>query len=204
MPLIHVERRVCFPPIADIRFVIQNLRMKSAALAALVVSLLACATPIVAQSNPQSSPQDRQRFISITQKLQEAPLDPTLRADRQWALQWLVEAPDVSVNACLAPLGGPSLTKYSHSDEIIAQYTFAMAALIIQHPEAVNDPQAQQLAGAEGALIAYRAMLRADPKAKSAELDKLLEMQGRGELPGFVRGSLSGCYTGKGEEVRLR
>lgn len=178
--------------------------MKSAALAALVVTLLACATPIVAQSNAQSSPQDRERFISITQKLQEAPLDPMLRADRQWALQWLVEAPDVSVNACLATLGGSSLTKYSHSDEIIAQYTFAMAALIIRHPEAANDPQAEQLAGAEGALNAYRAMLRADPKARSAQLDKLAETQKRGELPDFVRGSLSACYTGKGEEIRLR
>jgi len=118
-------------------------------------------------------------------------------------MQWLTEAPDVSVSACLAPLGGASLAKYGHFNEIIAQYTFAMATLIIEHPEAANDLQAQQLAGVEGGLTAYRSMLRADPKAKSIELDKLLEMQRRGELPGFVRSSLKGC-GGKGEEVHLR
>lgn len=178
--------------------------MRLVAVPVLVASFLACSTNAIAQSGSHSSPQDRQRFVSITEELQEAPLDPTLRADRQWALRWLLEAPDVSVNACLTPLGGASLAKYSHSVEIIAQYTFAMAALIIQRPEASKDPQAQQLAGVEGGLRAYRSMLRADPKAKSAELDKLLEMQRRGELSGFIRSSLSRCYTGKGEEVHLR
>jgi hypothetical protein len=178
--------------------------MRLVAVPVLVASLLACSTAVIARSNARSSPQDRERFVSITEKLQEAPLDPALQADRQWAMQWLLEAPDVSVNACLTPLGGASLTKYSHSDEIIAQYTFAMAALIIQRPDTANDPQAQQLAGVEGGLNAYRSMLGADPKAKSADLDKLLEMQKRGELPGFIRSSLSRCYTGKGEEVHSR
>ena len=176
--------------------------MRSLAFPVFVASFLACATPAVAQSNGLSSPEDRARFVSITQKLQEAPLDPKLQADRQWAMQWLTEVPDVSVSACLAPLGGIPSTKYVHFNEIIAQYTFAMATLIIQHPEATSDLQAQQLAGVEGGLRAYRSMLGADPKAKSTELDKLREMQGRGELASFVRNSLRDC-EGKGEQVHL-
>src|SRR4051794_10008072 len=122
------------------------------ATAAFLVAGLACATSVGAPAHAQSSAEDRERFVSITRKLQEAPLDRMLQADRQWAMQWLLEAPDVSVNACLTPLGGASMTKYSHSAEIVAQYTFAMAAVVIQHPEAANDHQSQQLAGVEGAL----------------------------------------------------
>jgi hypothetical protein len=158
---------------------------------------------VAAPPSAQLLSKDRERFVSITRKLQEAPLDPMLQSDRQWAMQWLIDAPDVSVNACLTPLGGASMTKYSHSAEIVAQYTFAMAALVIQRPEAASDHQAQQLAGVEGALKAYRSMLDAEPTVKSIELDKLLEMQKRGELPDLVRKSLSRCYTGKGEEVHL-
>jgi hypothetical protein len=178
--------------------------MRLLAAPVLIASLLACATSVMAQSNAQSSPEDRKRFVSITQKLQEAPLDPLLLADRQWAMQWLTEAPDVSVSACLTPLGGASLTKYSHSTEIIAQYTFSMAALIIQHPEAANDVEAQQIAGVEGGLNAYRSMLQMEPGARSIALDKLLELKKRGELSGFVRQSTSRCFKHKGEQVHLR
>lgn len=196
--------RTDFPPVEDMRIVIQNPPMRSVTVAALFASFLACSTPLFAGLVRQSTSPDRERFISITHKLQEAPLDPTLRAERQWAMEWLIAAPDVSVNVCLSPLGGAALTNYSHFDEIIAQYTFAMADLVIERPETVNDPQAQQLAGVEGALGAYRLMLTADPQAKSIQLDKLLEVQSRGALPRFIRGTLSDCYKGKGEELHLR
>jgi hypothetical protein len=71
----------------------------------------------------------------VTQSLEAAPLDPRLRAERAWAMQWLIDAPDVSVTACLDPLGGMSIRSFDHGDEIIAQYTLSMAAFIIKHPE---------------------------------------------------------------------
>ena len=172
------------------------------ALSGIFVSLLALAMPAVAQSTVRSSSADRQRFVLITTNLEKAPLDPRLRADRQWAMQWLTEAPDVSVNACLTPLAGMSQKTYSHGVEIIAQYVFSMATLIIQHPQTGNNPEAQQVAGVEGALNAYRSILKSDPADRSAALDKLLSLQSRGELRGFVRKALPSC-SGDGGEVHL-
>ena len=57
-------------------------------------------------------------------------------------MQWLIDAPDVTVNACLEPLGGLSAKGYAHFAEIVAQYTLAMAAFIIENPGKANDPDA--------------------------------------------------------------
>ena len=98
---------------------------------------------------------------------------------------------------CLTSLGDMAKSKYPYDGEIVLQYTFSMAALVIEHPETVNDPNAQQLAGAEGALNAYRAILRDKPDAKSPALEALLETRTRGELPDFVRKAAIRCSAKK-------
>src|SRR5262245_24194629 len=90
-------------------------------------------------ADAHTSPEDRARFVSIRRKLEDAPLQPSARADREWALNWLVEAPDISVKACLNPLGGLDKA-YPYDGEILLQYMFSMAVLIIEHPEAAKDP----------------------------------------------------------------
>lgn len=177
--------------------------MKTAFLPAALLALLVCATPAFAQTREHSSPEDRQRLVSIAQNLERAPLNPSLQGDRAWAMQWLIDAPDVTVNACLEPLGGVSKKGYAHFAEIIAQYTLAMAAFIIENPGKASDPDAQQLAGVEGALNVYRAMRTAQPNDTSPALEKLLAMQGRGELPDFVRKAYRHCSAQSGEEVQL-
>ena len=156
-----------------------------------------CGLTPVSAADMRSSPGDRERFVSITRNLEEAPLNPNLKADRAWALSWLTDAPDVSVNVCLASLGDMAQSKYPYDGQIVLQYTFSMAALVIEHPETVNDPNAQQLAGAEGALNAYRAILRDEPDAKSPTLEALLETRTRGELPDFVRKAAIRCSAKK-------
>jgi hypothetical protein len=169
--------------------------MNMATLSAALLALLVCVTPASAQTNEHSSPEDRQRVVSIAHNLERAPLDASLQHDRQWAMQWLIDAPDVTVNACLDPLGGVSQKEYAHVPEIIAQYTVAMAAFIIENPAKENDQDAQQLAGVESALNAYRAMRTAQPDAKSPTLEKLLGLQDRGELPGFVHKAYAHCLA---------
>jgi hypothetical protein len=154
---------------------------------------LACGLTSASAADTHSSPEDRARFVSITRSLEDAPLNPNLTADRAWALSWLTDAPDVSVNVCLASLGDMAQGKYPYDSQIVLQYTFSMAALVIEHPETVNDPNAQQLAGAEGALNAYRAILKDKPDAKSPELEALLETRTRGELSDFVRKAAVHC-----------
>jgi hypothetical protein len=147
-------------------------------------------------ASPHSSPEDRERFVSITRSMEEAPLKPSLQPDRQWALIWLTRAPDVTVHVCLDMLGGME-RDYANAPAIVVQYMFSMAAFVIEKPEAVSDWNAQQLAGVEGALSAYRSILRDNPEAKSPGLEALLEAQGRGELPDFIRRRSAACSAKK-------
>lgn len=169
--------------------------MRITALPAVLPALLACATPAFAQTKSHSSPEDRQRFVSIAHSLEQAPLNPNLRDDRKWALQWLIDAPDVSVNVCLDPLAGVSDKGYAHSPKIVMQYAIAMGTFIIENPGKSGDPDAQQLAGVEGALNAYRAIRTAEPDDKSPALEKLLGLQSKGELPGFVHKAFVSCVA---------
>ena len=181
---------------------IQKWWMKMVALPAALLALLVFVTSASAQIIAQSSPEGRQRFVSVVHSLERAPLNPTLQGDRRWAVQWLTDAPDVSVTACLEPLGGVSEKDYAHAPEIIVQYMVAMAAFIIENPGKANDPDAQQLAGVQGALNAYRSMRTAQPDHKSPTLEKLLETQSRDELPGFVRKAYLHCSAKGAEESR--
>lgn len=172
---------------------IQKRRMRIAALPAMLLALLVCATPALAQANAQSSPRDRQRFVAIVRNLEHTPLDPALQNDRAWAMRWLIEAPDVSVNICLDPLDRVTDKHYAHTAEVVVQYSLAMGAFLVENPGKADDSDAQQLAGVEGALNAYRAMRAAQPDKKSPELEKLLATQSRGELPGFVHDAFIRC-----------
>jgi hypothetical protein len=158
---------------------------------ALGLALVSGFVPAMAQE-AHSSPADRARFVSVTRSLEEAPLEPNARADRAWALSWLTEAPDVSVRVCLSSLGGMD-QDYQFAGEIMLQYMFSMAVLVIQHPGMTNDPNAQQVAGVAGALRAYRAILRSRPDARSSSLDSLMEIESRGGLPEFIRGGSASC-----------
>jgi hypothetical protein len=154
---------------------------------------LGCGLMPASAAEPDRSAEDRRRFVSIARQLEEAPLEPRLEAEREWALEWLTETPDVTVNICGDALGGLLGSQYRHGGEIVVQNMFSMAAFMIEHPEAVNDPVAQQMAGVEGALKAYRSILRVNPEATSPALDSLLQTQSRGALPDFVREAWTTC-----------
>lgn len=133
-----------------------------------------------------STPEETARFVAIAQKLEQSPLDPGLRPEREWALLWLIQVPDVNVKLCTAPLGDFMKKKYKYSTEIVAQLTFSSGQFIIEHPDQAKDVNAQYVAGVEGALRAYQSILRAKPDAKSKELDELLQKQTQGTLTEYV------------------
>jgi len=158
--------------------------MKITALLPMLLALLVSGAPALAQTTAQSSPEDRQRFVTIVHKLEKTPLDAGVRSDRGWAIQWLTDAPDVSVTVCSDMLGGVLEERYAQHPIVIAQYMLGMGAFVVEHPDKASDSDAVQLAGVESALTVYRAV-RADQP--SPALDKLAALKDRGELPGFVR-----------------
>ncbi|HET7840110.1 MAG TPA: hypothetical protein VFM21_00820 [Terriglobia bacterium] len=158
----------------------------------LVLVHLGAAPAARAQRGP-STPDERERAVRVAHTLEVSPLDENLRADRQWAMTWLIEVPDIQVKLCPAVLGDFLKSKYKYSPEILAQLTLSMAAYGIEHPGQASDPVAQYLAGVEGVLKAYKAILQLKPKAKSAALDELVHRQEKGELKDAVRESAASC-----------
>jgi len=156
-------------------------------------------TPSANAASAPSSPQDRARFVSIAKKLEAAPLDPKLTPDREWALGWLAEIPDIQVSICAAPLAKWDQPDYRYKSEILYQYVFSMGTFLIENPGKADDRKSQYLAGVEGALRAYRVILQEMPDAKSAGLDSLADMQARGDLNAFMVKATIQCSAGKGQ-----
>jgi hypothetical protein len=148
------------------------------------VSLISFSTADSLAQKP-STPEERARLVSIAQKLEANPLDPALKSEREWAIKWLIEVPDIHVGICPSILG--DYRKYKYSSEITTQILLASAKFSIESPDQANDAAAQYIAGAESALKAYTAILQQDSKAKSKPLDDDLEKQSQGKLKDFLR-----------------
>jgi hypothetical protein len=158
------------------------------------VLTLCLVTP--AQSAAQRGPStaaERERAVSIAHKLEKAPLDKSLHPDREWALLWLIQVPDVHVKLCTSVLGDFMNSKYKYASDIVGQLTLSSAAFVIEHPDQASDDLAQYMGGVEGVLKAYKSILREKPKAKSKALDDLLQKQSQGELAEFIREASKSC-----------
>ncbi|HEY1939308.1 MAG TPA: hypothetical protein VGJ33_15360 [Candidatus Angelobacter sp.] len=167
-----------------------------------VALFLLCAACFAQQDEPKRAPstkEERQRFLALTRKLEQDPLDKSLYADKTWAKQWLEDIPDINVNICAPLLFGMDFVaeQNRYTPQLSYQATFGSAAYIIEHPDKAGDMDAQFLAGVESALKAYSAIVKSQPEAKSKSLDALLEKQKQGKLADFVRNASKGCQDKK-------
>jgi hypothetical protein len=161
---------------------------------AILLTLSAIAVAQKQEQRGPSTPEERSRFVSIAHKFEANPLDPALAKDREWAILWLIQVPDIHTKMCTDVLGAAyNKEKYSHAPEITAQMLLSSGAFVIENPEKVKDDKAQYVAAAEGVLKAYQAILKTEPDAKSKALDGLLQKQSEGKLAEFVRDSAKKC-----------
>jgi len=154
---------------------------------AIFLLFLCCVAAAQEQPRGPSTPEERAREVAIAHKLEAAPLDEGLYPEREWAIRWVIEVPDVHVNLCPSVLGDFRKSKYKYSSEIIGQLALSSAAFAIEHPNKMNSLVAQYVAGVEGVLKAYKAILKIKPEARSEALDDLLQEQSYGQLEDFVR-----------------
>lgn len=147
--------------------------MQRPCISALLLGVLLCPLLALAQERGPSTPEERARALAITRQLEQDPLNRELRKDREWLLRWLVEVPDIQVSICASGLGTFLKSEYKYRPEILGQLTFASAAFIIENPGKAKEEAATCLAGVRGALAAYTAILKTDPKARSRALDEL-------------------------------
>jgi hypothetical protein len=161
--------------------------------------LLCCWSLGLGQDQPKrapSTPEERQRFLALTRKLEQSPLDKSLYADKRWGLDWIDAIPDINVSICPTILGEDFATSnYKYAADIQAQVVFGNVAYLIEHPDKANDHVAQYAAGVDSALKAYKSILKADPVV-SRPLEKLLQTQSQGKLADFVRESSRPCQEG--------
>jgi hypothetical protein len=153
----------------------------------------------VAQDEPKrgpSTPEERQRFVALTHKLELSPLDKNLYAEKRWAIGWIDGIPDITVNICPPILGEDFLeSRYRYLPEIMGQVAFGNIVFLIEHPDKRGDVVAQYTAGVESALKAYKGILKADPMV-SRTLEDLLQKQSEGKLADFVRETSKACQSG--------
>lgn len=162
----------------------------------ILVLLMSWNLCIVPQDEPKrapSTPEERQRFLALTHKLEETPLDKNLYADKKWAIQWIEDIPDINVNVCPTLLGEEVIaSRYKYATNLLYQTVFGNVAFLIEHPDKKDDAVAQYTAGVESALKAYKGILKADPVVSRA-LEDLLEKQSQGKLADFVKQSSKPC-----------
>ena len=146
------------------------------------------ASPAVSEKTAEkhSTLEDRQRLVAIAHKLEAAPLDPALASERDWAVKWVIAAPDVHVRICTNLLADLRRPKYKYRSEISDQLLISSAAFLIEHPDQAENYQAQSVGGMEGVLKAYSAIIKAEPQATAKSLDALLEKQRQGRLADAV------------------
>ena len=148
-----------------------------------------------ARARGPSTPEERTRFVEITHKLEKDPLDHGLDPDRDWAMRWLIEVPDVGATVCTAVLGDfMKEKKYKFSGEIVRQLAFSSAAFTIESTAQAGEKLSEYEAGVKGALATYQAILRVQSDAHSKNLDNLLRKQANGRLLDFIRDAAAkGC-----------
>lgn len=138
--------------------------------------------------------EERQRVVTITHKLEASPLDQSLFPERDWAKQWVIENPDVRIRMCTRLLVDLRRPRYKFLPEIVTQLMLSSAAFLIENPDHARDNLAEEVAGMQGVLKAYSAILKGDPNAHAKPLDDVLQQQTQGNLTDWVRETIKDCH----------
>ena len=159
----------------------------------LTVLLFLLVSGIAYAANPQvSTPAERQRALEVISRLEQSPMDPSLKNDREWVFQW-VKASDVDAMVCssiIKPLTDEKPSPFRNA--LMLQNILESARFSMQHPES-KDRVAMFQASTEGVIRAYQNLLRQDPSRRNAFMDSLVQKQRSGQLISYVRKNANEC-----------
>ena len=170
-----------------------RLRFNSPLLLAVILSV---ASNTLAQRGP-ATPEEKQMAVKAARLLESDPFNKDAKKTRQWFTAWLIVVPDIQIELCGGYLGPVFQSKKNYDGEIFDQTMFSSAAFIVEHPEQANDRVAVNLAGLEGALKTYEAILQTKPKARWPFLDDLIVKRDKGELKAYVQEVMQTKCQGK-------
>ena len=142
-----------------------------------------------------STPAERTAGAKAARQLELDPLGPEADA-RQKAAMVVLNAPDIQVPLCANVLGSFANEKSAHHDVLLQQMLFSTMAFMVEKPDHASDVQADFLAGIVGALKAYAKVRETGPAARSPFLERMLDLQKRGELEAFYKKETTPCVAG--------
>lgn len=154
---------------------------------ALAIWALLTLSAVAQNKRGPSTPEERANAVKAARLLEAEPFYKDAKKIRGWLTTWIIEVPDISVGICTEYLPGLYGTKdKNYESELVGQMMFASAAFIIEHPDQAKDSVAVNLAGVEGTLRMYEAILKTKPNAKINTLDQLVQKREKGELKAYV------------------
>jgi len=169
------------------------MRNQITVLSVMTLLLLAALAVPAQQKRGPSTPEERAKAVQFAHDLENSPLGPQAKSERQWLTLWLIEIPDVTVEVCPRLLGTEIPDKKKFGSEILSQLMYSEAAFMIENPDKAKEALEVHAAGVVGSLKAYEAILKEHPKAKSKALDDILSRRDKGELKDHVQEAMKAC-----------
>ena len=160
-----------------------------------VLSFVVAASLVgIAQAQEPTSPEKKAEVIRMVNALESKPYGDDADISRKAVMEWLTDAPDVTVNVCGALLGDPEKLEGDMDDPgLLLQLMFAEARFILQHPEQAQDEKAVHTAGVQGALAFYESMKKERPGVKIPMIEKISKANADGKLAEYVKAAVAKC-----------
>lgn len=159
------------------------------------LSLVAVAALVnVASAQEPTSPEKKAEMIRLVDSLEAKPYGGDADNSRKAVMDWLTDAPDVTVTVCGALLGDVEKLEGEKDDPgLLLQLMFAEARFILQHPEQAQDEKAVHTAGVQGALAFYDSMKKERPGVKIPTIEKIAKSNADGKLADYVKTAVDKC-----------
>lgn len=135
--------------------------------------------------------EQRADFVKRVRSLENSPLGEISSEDHMALFRTASNI--VLVPVCSEIVEPKSSVVYPHFMEVTSGFLYAAAAYSVEHPDQAKNSVAVGLAGVEGALRQYTALLKAMPDAQSPTLDRLAEEQKHGTLAQHVAEATKHC-----------
>ncbi len=130
---------------------------------------------------------DDEEAVAAVRRLESDPLDTLSASLRRRLFAWLVASPRLQGFASATlPIDELQRSPFPHREELMMQYLFGSAALVVTARTAMPDLVDQQEAGLRSLIAAYRNIVRADPNTHDPFLDNLDGIRRRGELRNYI------------------
>jgi hypothetical protein len=160
----------------------------------LLTTVALCGIAGGALAQEPTSPDKKAEMIRLVDSLEAHPYGGNADSSRKVVMEWLTDAPDVTVTVCSALLGDVEKLEGERDDPgLLLQLMFAEARFILQHPEQAQDEKAVHTAGVKGALVFYDAMKKERPEVKIPTIEKIAKTNADGKLEGFIAAAMEKC-----------